>query len=174
MEWATLLYCRSIAVIMNYLICGDRFLAARHYSWNWCFLNGFHGNLSYCLANETNQRFICHWGEPSCFLSLFLQCVLTYFQALLKTAFRRLFLTYLSNLPLNSCLFIGRTLSFPNSVANSGPFGSSMPIQMPEFSFFPANRGRPYADSWRCQNISMYFLSLPGEREKISAYWNRI
>lgn len=41
-----------------------------------------------------------------------------------------------------------------------------MPIQMPEFSFFTANRGRPYADSWHCQNISMYFIFLPGERGK--------
>lgn len=92
--------------------------------------------------------------------------VLKCFQVLLKTAFKRVFLTHWSYLPLNTFLFIGRTLSFPNSVANSGPFESSMPIQMPEFSFFPANRGRPYADSWHCQNISVYFLSLPGEREK--------
>lgn len=142
---------------MNYLICSHCFLAGPHYSWNWCFLNGPHRNLSYCLANETNQSFICHWGEP-CLLSLFLQHVLKYFQVLLKIAFRRVFLTHLSNLPLNTCLFVGRTLSFPNSVANSGPFGSSMPIQMPELRFFPANRGRPYADSWHCQNISMHFF----------------
>lgn len=151
---------------MDYLICSHCFLEAPRYSWNWCFLNGSHGNLSYCLANETNQRFICHWGEPSCLLSVFVQCVLKYFQVLLKTAFKRVLLSHLSNLPLNTRLFVGRTLSFQNSVGNSGPFGSSVSIQMPEFSFFPANRGRPYADSWRCQNISVYFLSLPGGREK--------
>lgn len=43
---------------------------------------------------------------------------------------------------------------------------TSLPIQMPGFSFFPANGGRPYADSWHCQNISVYFLSLPRQRER--------
>lgn len=48
---------------------------------------------------------------------------------------------------------------------SSGPFGSSMQIQLPEFNFFPANRGRPYAGSCQCQNVSTYsFLARRQEK----------
>lgn len=80
-------------------------------------------------------------GEHSCLLSVFLKCT-KMLPASFKDCFEEGF-SDLLKLFIIKDLFISRTFSFPNS----GPFGTFMSIQMPEFSFFPANRERPYADS---------------------------